>query len=197
MSDNINPLYLKYLNNDNDNFIQINPLIQNKIRTNGFIEFRKETWKIYKKAYPQLTSTEFSKIAGKLWENLSQNDKNFYLKKSEENKQGVIGESEGESEGYQFVYENDMSDYSNNNDNYCENCAPPVVYDFNEAFNYFPFMNQEEMFFYLTQDTYYCYYPVPVDTDANVYQIGEISNSLNEIVTNDEYFAAYYHGMVE
>ncbi|CAI2165540.1 14860_t:CDS:1 [Funneliformis geosporum] len=116
-----------------------------------------------------------------------------------------MNESEGESEGFQFVYENNnIPDfYHNDTDNYWENYIPHF-YDYT-AFNYYPFMNQEELF-YLSQNFYYtqyeiedynsCFLPTEYyffeNIDIAAYQSGEVSNS-NE--TNDESFDN--HSMME
>jgi hypothetical protein len=63
-------------------FIHEDPTIK-KSGPNGFILFRVEEWERAKKESPGITTQEFSTIAGIMWRNLSNEERNKYIVKSE------------------------------------------------------------------------------------------------------------------
>ncbi|RIA88858.1 hypothetical protein C1645_825689 [Glomus cerebriforme] len=69
-----------------DNFIYETPDKPKRNGPNGFITYRATSWKNYKRTDPHTTTKEFSTIAAKKWNGLPNNERNYYIKLSEEKK---------------------------------------------------------------------------------------------------------------
>jgi hypothetical protein len=63
-----------------DNFIREFPEKEKKRSPNGFIKYRTIEWQKFKKEFPNVTTQQFSSIAAKKWHDMSDNEKNHYIK---------------------------------------------------------------------------------------------------------------------
>ncbi|RIA88859.1 hypothetical protein C1645_773821 [Glomus cerebriforme] len=70
----------------NDNFIYETPNKQKRNGPNGFIKYRTESWEKFKRENPHISTKRYSVIAAEQWRNFSDEQRNFYIKLSEEEK---------------------------------------------------------------------------------------------------------------
>ncbi|RIA88860.1 hypothetical protein C1645_773824 [Glomus cerebriforme] len=70
----------------NDIFIHETPNKRKRNGPNGFITYRTESWKNFKRENPHVTTQQYSAIAAEEWREFSNEQRNFYIKLSEEKK---------------------------------------------------------------------------------------------------------------
>ncbi|GBB84061.1 hypothetical protein RclHR1_01070011 [Rhizophagus clarus] len=138
-----------------DNFIREFPDKKKKKSPNGFIKYRTIEWRNFKKKHPEVTTQKFSTIAAKNWNEMTDNEKNYYTKLK------LDKPRKNDKDRLKRKY-NKKKDNKNNEDNQ-QDISEESFYNFQLDFN-----NYDENF--TNQDDEYLLLPFyPIYYDANLF----------------------------